>query len=56
MQVYKTFKPVVSIILPTFNREGLLPRAVNSVLNQTFTDWELLIIDDGSSDETFPLV
>ena len=56
MQVYKTFKHVVSIILPTFNREGLLPRAVDSVLNQTFTDWELLIIDDGSSDETFPLV
>jgi glycosyltransferase involved in cell wall biosynthesis len=56
MQVYKSFSPVVSIILPTFNREKLLPRAIESVLRQTFTDWELMIIDDGSSDNTFVVV
>jgi len=55
MQVYKSFTPVVSIILPTFNREKLLPRAVDSVLKQSFKDWELLIIDDGSSDRTYEL-
>lgn len=42
----------VSVIIPTYNRALLLPRAVSSVLNQTFTDWELLIVDDGSSDGT----
>jgi glycosyltransferase involved in cell wall biosynthesis len=44
--------PFFSIILPTFNRAHLLKRALDSVLAQTFTDWELLIIDDGSSDNT----
>ncbi|KAF0151938.1 MAG: glycosyl transferase [Ignavibacteria bacterium] len=56
MQVYKSFRPVVSVILPTFNREKLLQRAVDSVINQTFFGWELIIIDDGSKDKTFELV
>ncbi len=42
--------PAVSIILPVFNRRHLVMRAINSVERQTFADWELLIIDDGSSD------
>ncbi len=45
-------EPLVSILLPTFNRAHLLPRAVESVLQQSYPDWELLIWDDGSSDET----
>lgn len=45
--------PSVSVIVATYNRAELLPRAVDSVLAQTYTDWELLIIDDGSSDGTF---
>jgi glycosyltransferase involved in cell wall biosynthesis len=49
-------EPRVSIILATYNRAGLLPRAIDSVLRQTFSDWELLIIDDGSTDETKALV
>lgn len=44
--------PVVSIIMPTYNRLEYLPPAVESVLAQTFTDWELLIADDGSGEET----
>jgi len=56
LQVYKSFTPIVSIILPTFNRAKLLHRAVNSVLNQTFKDWELLVIDDGSTDSTFEII
>jgi glycosyltransferase involved in cell wall biosynthesis len=43
---------VVSIIMPTFNRASTLPRAIDSVLNQTCPDWELIIVDDGSTDET----
>lgn len=56
MQVYKSFKPIVSIILPTFNRAQLIERAVNSVIKQTFKDWEIIIVDDGSSDSTFEIV
>ena len=43
---------MVSIIIPTFNRRTFLPRAVKSVLNQTFQSWELIIVDDGSTDQT----
>lgn len=48
--------PLVSTIIPTFNRSRLLPRAVASVLDQTFQDFELVIVDDGSTDETFGIV
>ena len=43
---------LVSVILPTFNRLRYLPDAVASVFGQTFQDWELLIADDGSGQET----
>ncbi len=56
MQLYKSFNPTVSIILPTYNRARLLKRAVDSVLNQSFDIWELIIVDDGSNDETFDVV
>jgi glycosyltransferase involved in cell wall biosynthesis len=45
-------KPTVSVILPTFNRLRFLRPAVESVYAQTFTDWELVIADDGSDPET----
>ncbi|MEZ5048753.1 MAG: glycosyltransferase [Saprospiraceae bacterium] len=43
---------LVSIIMPTFNHEKFIKTAINSVLAQTYAYWELLIIDDGSIDET----
>jgi len=48
--------PKVSVIIPTYNRAKLLPRAVNSVLNQTFKDFELIIVDDASTDNTEEVV
>lgn len=48
--------PSVSIILPTYNRASFLERAFESVRSQIFTDWELVVVDDGSTDETSSIV
>ena len=44
--------PVVSIIIPTFNRANVIGRAIKSVLGQSYSDFELIIVDDGSTDNT----
>ena len=48
--------PLVSVVLPTRNRAQCLPTAIASVLAQTYPRWELLIVDDGSEDETAELL
>jgi GT2 family glycosyltransferase len=48
--------PTVSVVLPTFNRARLLRQAVGSVLRQSYGDFELIVVDDGSSDDTGAVV
>ncbi|MBN1699197.1 MAG: glycosyltransferase [Spirochaetales bacterium] len=52
MAAERKTSPLVSVIIPTFNRLAFLEEAVKSVENQTSRDWELIIVDDGSNDGT----
>lgn len=49
---HKFFPPMVSVVIPTYNREKLLPRAIDSILKQTYKDFEIIVVDDGSFDDT----
>jgi len=48
--------PTVSVILPTYNRANLLKQSIQSILSQTYKDFELIIVDDGSTDNTKSIV
>ncbi len=49
-------KPEVSILLPSYNYEAFIRKAIDSVLDQSFTNWELIIIDDGSKDNSVEII
>jgi glycosyltransferase involved in cell wall biosynthesis len=48
--------PEISVVLCTYNRETHLKKAIDSIVEQTFKNWELLVVDDGSQDNTFEVV
>jgi len=45
-------EPFFSVVIPTYNRADILPRSIDSVLSQTYKDYELIIVDNGSTDNT----
>lgn len=55
MNIYKNNAPIVSIIMAAYNRAGMIRESIESVINQSFTKWELIIADDESSDNTFEI-
>ena len=48
--------PFFSVIIPTYNRENVIERCINSVLNQSFKDFEIIIVDNASSDGTINII
>ncbi|MFA9187997.1 glycosyltransferase family 2 protein [Flavobacterium sp. FBOR7N2.3] len=46
-------KPLISIIIPVFNREKLLPETLDSIIAQSFIDWECILVDDSSTDGSY---
>lgn len=55
ISVNKNIIPFFSVVITSYNRAYILKRALNSVMRQTTNDWECLIIDDGSSDNTYQI-
>jgi glycosyltransferase involved in cell wall biosynthesis len=52
----ESVSPIVSVIMPVFNRVKYIADAVNSILKQSFTNFEFIIVDDGSTDSTFEIL
>lgn len=49
-------QPLISVVMPSHNAEKYISEAIQSVISQTYENWELLVIDDGSTDSTADIV
>jgi len=52
----ENWTPLVTVIMPTYNQDKFICRAINCLLKQTLSDWEIIIVNDGSTDLTYHLV
>lgn len=48
--------PAISVVMSVYNGEKYLEKGISSIVNQTFTDWELIVCDDGNADNTYELL
>ena len=53
---YSANPPLVSVLIPTWNSERTIAQSIESVLSQTFQDFELIVVDDQSTDTTFSIL
>ena len=56
LPVYVNRNPLISVVMASYNRADYLQRSLSSLFAQSFSDWELVFVDDGSSDNTFQVV
>ena len=56
MNVATDQRAALTVILPTYNRAAFLPGAFESIKCQSFTDWDIVVVDDGSTDNTREIV
>jgi glycosyltransferase involved in cell wall biosynthesis len=49
----KAEMPLITVVIPTYNRKSLVQQSIGSVQAQTYSNWELIVVDDGSTDESF---
>ena len=47
---------LVSVVIPVYNRIDLIPLTLQSVFDQSYTNWEIILVDDGSTDGSFELI